>query len=179
MASEPRKIVLPGKSPMANTDYTQMLGANIDQGKNDPFGGEVPKDARGYAAYRSYYEQRAMDIMQGQGMFKMTTTCEGRDAKGNRIVLRKPKEGHFGGGIVLACDHILVHDELNPPHVYFVPLHRGTGGYWLCGTCFKLLNNYKFDMDFGIHAKCEQCMQEALDSIGKGFPDRLHDLAAL
>ena len=78
--------------------------------------------------------------------------------------------------MVFACDHVIHQDPESPEGVWFIPLTRdGLTGYFLCKTCWRLKQKFKFDMD-NIHVKCSACVLETIERIERSHPDRLHNL---
>ena len=174
----PKKIIKAGESPYANTDYGKFLGRPMPSpgDKDDPFDGVIPSDAKGYRVFQDYYEKQMMQVLGGQGILKMTADCEDRGPHDQPRLLRRPKKEHFGANIVFACDHVIHQDPVNPEGVWFFPLSKdGTVGYWLCRTCWKLKQAFKFDLN-NIHIKCSACVLESIQRIHDRHPDRLHNL---
>jgi hypothetical protein len=89
-------------------------------------------------------------------------------------------EHHFGSDVTLACDHVLMQDPHNPEGVFFLPLRRGfDAGYYLCKTCWGLMQKRKFNPAISVKGKCSKCVGECLERIEHVHPDRLVNLASL
>ena len=167
-------------------DYSGFFGRNlIDDAAeaNAPFR-TPPKDAKDYAIYRGYWEgeiQKTVGQLNGctpdQGLFKASAQCEAVNPKtGNVVKCQPPKEGHMGAGFVAACNHIIVQDPVNPEGAHFLPYQRGgADGYFVCSTCFKLMEQRKFDLSEQVMCKCVKCILEALTEIKMKRPDRFFD----
>ncbi len=160
-------------------DYTNFIGQNIvtENDPNAPFK-KPPKDPKDYAVYKSYYMNKYDEITNygSMGIMKISVRCEGKDEKLRPIRLKAQKPEHFGCSFVFACDHVIHQDPDNPEGVTFIPFMRGGNtGYYVCGTCRKLHDTYRFDME-SIHGKCALCVLESVKQIALRKPDRLIDL---
>lgn len=161
--------------PYANSDYSRILGANI-QDENDPFGGKIPSDPKDYGVFRKYYENKMMEVLGGQGIFKVTACCEDIGPNGQPLRRRGPKPEHMGANMCFGCDHAIHQDPVNPEGIYFVPLERGSlQGYWLCSICFRSLKRHRLDLN-DIHVKCSACVLETVMRVFEQHPDRVINL---
>lgn len=171
-----------------NTDYSGYIGRNIlpmPGDKSDPFGGEVPDDRQGYAAYRQHYEGLMEDTMGGMSFMQMSVSCEDREENGTPIYMRGRKHpAHEGCGIVWACNHVIHQDPVNPEGVNFIPFKRnGAAGFYLCRTCAALWEGRargkrKMSAD-EIKVKCAKCVLESVLKIAETHPDRLKNFAGI
>lgn len=163
-------------------DYSGFFGRNIISQESEdkcPFK-EMPKDAKDYAVYRKYWESEIESTIGNlnSGIMKCSAKCEAKDPKTGNVIRCDPaKEGHMGAGFVGACNHIIVQDPVNPEGVYYVPYIFGdANGYFVCATCFKLMEQKKFDHSEDVKAKCVLCISEAIEGIIRLKPDRFIDL---
>lgn len=160
-------------------DYKGFFGQNFTQ---DGEAGEVfdkpPKDPKDYAIYRQYHEDQMMMVTQGFGRFYVTMNCWDVQPNGKVIQLKKPKPGHEGAAIAISCPHVLIHDPVNPEDVYFTPYKRELSslGYYLCKTCFFLLEKKKLDLGDATGPKCGKCIEEAVFKLMTKDPGKYHDL---
>ena len=159
--------------------YKHLIGRDIvtENDPNCPFK-KPPKDPKDYRIYRAYYENIYNQITDGasQGFIKLSVNCETKDAKLRPMRLRKQKPEHFGCSFVFACNHVIHQDPENPEGVTFVPFSRGSPtGFYLCGTCLRLYEGYKLDME-SVKGKCALCVLDSVQEIIKKKPDRFKDL---
>ena len=69
---------------------------------------------------------------------------------------------------------------MNPEIIRFIPFERGfPEGYFLCNTCYRLLEKRKLDLCWYLCTKCSLCLAENLSEIIKIHPDRFIDLSKL
>lgn len=156
--------------------YKHFLGRDIvtENDPNAPFK-TVPKDRKDYAIYRQYYENIMQEVCGDDAIIKLTVACEGKDEKLRPIKMRTQKPEHYGCSFVFACHHVIHQDPVNPEGVTFVPFVRNsTTGFYLCGTCLKLFDNYKLDMN-SVCGKCALCVLESVQKILEVKPDRFRD----
>lgn len=164
-------------------DYRSMLGFNLLPGMEgaidkevqadiNPFDGP-PKNDKEYRQYRSYYEgvmarARAMQGMTtDEGFMSFSAACEWKDAKLNPIHGRgKQKPEHKGCAYIYACHHVIHSDPVNPEAVRYIPFSRGVDedGYYLCATCFKLLEKCKLNIWYAVGIKCGLCAGESISA---------------
>ncbi len=183
------KIIIPGQTPepqkpsAANPfkvwDYKEFLGQNIvgDGAEVPPFN-EPPSDPKDYAIYRKHYENLMAEITQGQGTLKITVKCETRAENGEIVRMKEPKQEHFGSdkGLAYACDHIIAHDPVHPEDVHCFPFKSGGAeGYYICGTCYKLMMRCRFNIGISCLGKCGLCLAEAITNIMMIDPGKLID----
>ena len=175
-------------------DYRPMLGSNILPGMDSPIDraletsinpyGAPPKNDKDYRAYRGYYEgvmdkMRQMQGMQtDEGFIKFSASCEWKDDKLNPIHGRgKMRDDHKGCDFVFGCFHIIHTDPVNPEQVYYVPFNRvSPNGYYLCKTCYRLLERYKLNIWREVCVKCSKCIGEAMTERVNKNPELFIDL---
>lgn len=159
-------------------DYSAFLGTNVVHDERDPFGGTVPRDPQGYAAYQQYHEQQILENIGYMGMLKITANCEGKGAHDQPIRLKMPKQGHMGCAGVHACDHSLHQDPVHPEGIYYIPLATGSKmGYYLCSICFKSRQAYKLDLGIALKLKCGMCLDEEIERVMAIDPGKVINLA--
>lgn len=193
----------PKKDRDRNYDYSPLLGGNIlDIGKGkapqkiivgdhelteDPFKGAPPKTDKDYGVYRGYYEglmqcaQAQQGLQTDEGFIIYSAACEWKDAKLRPIHGRgQMKEEHRGAKFCFACHHVLHNDPVSPEIIRMVPFERGqSDGYFICNTCFKLMERKKFNLQTGIFTKCSLCCGEALTELIRLRPDRFVDMSKI
>ena len=145
-------------------DYRQTLGFNPLPDETDPeFQGEVPTDAKGYAAYRRKAEQNIEQHLGMSTVMRVSYNCESRAPNGQPIRCSGQSKEHTGCEPVFACNHVIHNDEENPHDIHFVPLNRDTTlGYYLCSYCYKSMLNYRLNIGRDVCGKCSKCVLEAL-----------------
>lgn len=190
----------PKKDRDRNYDYSPLLGGNIlDIGKGkappkiivgdhelteDPFKNAPPKSDKDYGVYRGYYEglmqcaQAQQGLQTDEGFIIYSAACEWKDEKLRAIHGRgQMKEEHRGCPFVFACFHIIHADPESPEVVRYIPFERGKPeGYYLCHTCFKLLERCKLDLQNAVCTKCSRCVGESLTNMMQKHPGRFIDL---
>ncbi len=146
----------------------------------DPFAGEIPNDANGYRAYRSYYEQQMDELVGGMKTMSLHANCAYQRPNGSEGSLHHQKPEHMGAGIVMACNHVIYQDPCNPEGVKFYPLSRGRcAGFYLCKICMRLEERHRLDFGTQVSMKCAKCVLESVMKLHETHPDRLINLAAL
>ncbi len=166
-------------------DLRPFIGKNIlptggETPEQDPFCGEIPQDAAGYGAYRSFYEKKMNDMVGGMKTMSLHMNCAFQRPNGTEGSLHHVKHEHMGAGIVMACNHVIYQDPDNPEGIKFYPLHRGEAvGFYLCKTCMRLEEKHRLDFEKYVSMKCAKCVLESVMKLHERFPDRLINLAAL
>ncbi len=157
-----------------------ILPQGGETAEQDPFCGEIPDDARGYTAYRRFYEQKMDDMIGGAKTMSLHANCAIQLPSGREGSMREQKPEHMGAGIVMACNHVIYQDPHNPEGIKFYPLSRGrAAGFYLCKSCMRLEERHRLDFGTAISMKCAKCVLEAVMKLHEQHPDRLINLAAL
>lgn len=184
MGEQPKKLVLPGQAQddASNwVDYRQLTGGtqfvNKD-GSTDLFK-EVPKDPKDYSLYKGAVEAEMQDVMQGQVLFTVSARCEYLDEHGQLVRMQGVNgwlPGHRGLPFMFACDHVIAQDKITPEGVYFIPFEKdGKLGYFLCATCFRLMQAYRLNVRREVMTKCSKCVEDAVNRVIQKHPDRYFD----
>lgn len=157
-------------------DYKQTIGFNPLPGDDDPeFHGEVPNDAKGYAAYRRKAESTIQQYLglEDIGM-RISFNCEGKSPNGQPLRLPGQSKEHTGCSPVCACNHVIHHDPENPAHVHFVPVSKESVlGYYLCDICYRSMRNHRLNIGKEVCMKCSRCVLEALMKMEEKRPGRI------
>lgn len=161
-------------------DYRDWLGHNIVEpdGTEEacPFD-KPPKDAKDFAIYRQYHEEKMMQMMGGNGFFTVTARCWEVTKNGKARQLNFPKPGHKGAPLAISCPHVIVCDPVHPEDVFFTPFERdGRLGYYLCKTCFNLLEKKRLNIDTQTGLRCGACIEEEIIKMMSIDPAKYHDL---
>lgn len=160
-----------------------FIGSNIlpmggETEEEDPFCGEIPQDARGYTAYRRFFENKMDSMIGGAKTMSVHANCEEVTADGRLISLHHQKPEHMGAEIVIACNHFIVQDPTNPKGGKFYPIKRNRNvGFYLCPTCMRLEEKHKLNFETGVSMKCARCVLEAVLKISAEHPDRFINLS--
>lgn len=188
----PRKV---HEHPYENASYKHFFGHDPMEElvQSDPFKGVPPTDPRDYRIYRSHYEDGYYKMMLGLPIddkdtildpetglpirIKVSGSCEWMDEHDNPVALRKCKKDHLGNDMMWACPHVIFADPVNPEGVVCIPFQKDLlFCYFLCKTCFKLMQNCRLRYDQALSPKCGVCMKEAIDKLKLRHPDRFKDL---
>lgn len=167
-----------GKVPWMghNLDYTDFLGGNIVDNEASPFD-TPPKNDKDYAIYRQFHEEQATQLCRGEGRFYLSCKCWEVLANGKARQLPFPKNGHKGAPIAISCPHVIVHDPVHPEDVWFTPFKRYEKlGYYLCKTCYSLLERKRINIGTGTLIVCSACIEEQVLSMMTVDPTKYHDL---
>lgn len=170
-------------------DYSHIIGRNIlkGDGQKEQWS-KPPRDEKGYRAYRGHYENVMKNVaamggvQEGESFIKMSAICDQRDPKTMMKVRRSTqKKEHMGSNMCFACDHVYYCDPVKSEDVWFIPFEGSQsqsfdGGYFLCNTCWKLLNKYKLDIYRDVCIKCALCVSEAVSRMMFKDPSKFHDL---
>lgn len=170
-----------------NHDYRNILGHNLVGGVDvtgkelgdsiskqinsevNPFAGP-PSSEKDYRMYRTHYEQVMAKAQQMQGLqtdegfIKFSAGCSFRDAKGQPIRAGAKKiEEHKGCDFAMACFHVNVYDYVHPEPVYFIPFGKvDVEGYFLCKTCYNLLEKKRLNIWISVLVQCGLCIGQSL-----------------
>jgi hypothetical protein len=163
-------------------DLRKFIGGNIlpmggETEEQDPFCGEVPDDAVGYAQYRRFYEAKMQTMVGQMGTLKQLMNCEALDEQGRMVRVNGQLPGHEFAGIVIACPHVIHQDPVSPEGIYFRPFTRGsTNGIFICKTCFRLDERHRLNYGLHLSMKCDVCVGQSLERVAALFPDRVVNL---
>jgi len=149
-----------------------------------PFKG-VPDNPSDYQVYQEYMTRRMQTIKrmsgigENEGFLKLSAGCFERDAKLRPILFRqKQKPEHKGADFVFSCPHVYFCDPINPEVMRMIPFERGIqDGYFLCNTCFKILERKRLDFDKNVFAACGLCIGESLSRIMQKDVGKFIDLS--
>lgn len=165
-----------------NWDFRNLLGANLLDDKQKEIFSKPPNNDKDYRAYRTHYEDvmstamKAQGFQDGEGFIKCSAICDGKDAKGNFVRLSRQKKEHFGCNFVFSCHHVIHCDPVNPEPVHFIPFKRDEPfGYFLCHTCFKLMERCKLDIYETCCTKCVMCVAEQVTILMERDPGKFKD----
>ncbi len=164
------------------SDYgmPNILPQGGESAEDDPFCGEVPDDRQGYAAYRTFHEQKMNQLIGGGKSMSLHASCAVQLPNGREGCMKGNRQDHAGAGIVIACNHVIYQDPENPEGGRFYPLYRGEGsGFFLCKTCMKLEERHKLNFDYGVSMKCAKCVLEGIMRVTERFPDRWINLQSV
>jgi hypothetical protein len=160
-------IIIPGQEPKLPSGAPEHLpGADLSF---DPGDGKLLESIEDV-----YASQWRTDLARGPGWARPCRLLDGTPSW--FAIAHKCNQGVHAGMVqpAFACQHAVHQDPIHPCGLVLVP-----PGFYLCRTCFGLLERKRFKLAYELFFQCHPCLRDTANRLATLDPGLFVDLIKL